>query len=165
MAVAKTSAAKKTNDAVATKSTTTKAETKKVETAAPVKTEVKAAEKTVAKEETNATKTVVKAEAAKEVKKAPAAKKTTAKKTTTKKTTKKGAKRGPKPAAERTIELHVQYGGKEVAYTDLVNQIRNMWKEQGKRETSLKSINIYVKPEEYKAYYVINDDITGEIEF
>lgn len=160
MAVAKTNATKKTNDVVATKSNTPKAETKKVETTAPVKTEVKEAAKPVVKEETSAAKPAAKAE----VKKAPAAKKTTAKKTT-KKTTKKGAKRGPKPASERTIELQVQYGGREVSYTDLVNRIKDMWKEQGKRETSLKSINIYVKPEEFKAYYVINDDVTGEIDF
>lgn len=160
MAVAKTNAAKKTNDAVAAKSNTSKAETKKVETAAPVKTEVKAEEKPAAKEEAS----IVKPAAKEETKKAPAAKKTVAKKTTAKKST-KGAKRGPKPASERTVELHVQYGGREIAYTDLVNRIRDMWKEQGKRETSLKTINIYVKPEEFKAYYVINDDITGEIEF
>ena len=94
-------------------------------------------------------------------------KKTVAKKATTRKkaSAKKGAKRGPKPAAERTVELHVQYGGKEVAYTDLVNRIKEMWKEQGKRETSMKSLNIYVKPDEFKAYYVINEEITGEIDF
>ena len=40
-----------------------------------------------------------------------------------------------------------------------------MWKEQGKRETSMKSLNIYVKPDEFKAYYVINEEITGEIDF
>ena len=89
------------------------------------------------------------------------------KKTTTRKkaSAKKGAKRGPKPAAERTVELHVQFGGKEVSYTDLVNRIKEMWKEQGKRETSMKSLNIYVKPDEFKAYYVINEEITGEIDF
>lgn len=99
--------------------------------------------------------------------KAEPEKKTAARKTTTRKKTsaKKGAKRGPKPAAERTVELHVQYGGREIAYTDLVNRIKEMWKEQGKRETSLKSLNIYVKPDEFKAYYVINEEITGEIDF
>ncbi len=95
----------------------------------------------------------------------PAAKKAPAKKTATKKTAKKGAKRGPKPASERTVDLHVQYLGKEVAYSDLVNRIKEMWKDQGKRETSLKTLDIYVKPEDFKAYYVINGDVTGEIDF
>lgn len=163
MAVAKTNTTKKTNDVVAAKTNTPMADTKKVETASAPKAETKEADKVAAKPAVKEeAKPVVKKE---ETKKAPAAKKTAAKKTAAKKTTKKGAKRGPKPASERTIELHVQYGGKEVAYTDLVNRIKDMWKEQGKRETSLKTINIYVKPEEYKAYYVINDDVTGEIEF
>ncbi len=144
MAVAKTNAPKKSetantvNDTVATTETKTAA-------ASPVKAEE--------------TKTA-------EVKVEPE-KKTAVKKTTTRKkaSAKKGAKRGPKPATERTVELHVQYGGREVAYTDLVNRIKDMWKEQGKRETSLKSLNIYVKPDEFKAYYVINEEITGEIDF
>lgn len=99
-----------------------------------------------------------------------AAKKTTAKKTTAKKTTtKKAAKRGPKPASERTIEMTVQFGEKEVTYTDMVNRIKAMWKEQGKREVSMKSLELYVKPEESKVYYVINSQdkkpVTGDIDY
>lgn len=146
MAVAKTNAPKKSETANTVKDAVATTAAKKTEVvASPVKTEEK--------------KTA-------EVKTEPE-KKTAAKKTTTRKKAlaKKGAKRGPKPAAERTIELHVQYGGREVAYTDLVNRIKEMWKEQGKRETSLKNLNIYVKPDEFKAYYVINEEITGEIDF
>lgn len=145
---------------VTKKTETAKVETKTVETktvapkstsqvvAAPVKEAVK-------KEETGKVDETVK----KEEKAVPA------KKQTRKKTTKKGAKRGPKPASERTVELFVQYGEKEVSYTDLVNRIKDMWKAEGKRETSLKTLNIYVKPEESKAYYVINDKITGDLDF
>ncbi len=133
---------KKTSDAVTTKNNTPAAETKKVETAASVSegvtTEVKPAEK------------------AEEPKKTPAAKKKTTR-------TKKGAKRGPKAASERTVELFVQFEGKEIAYSDLVNRIKEWWKGQGKRETSLKSVNIYVKPEESMAYCVINDKINYDI--
>ena len=94
------------------------------------------------------------------------AKKTTAKKSTVKKT---GAKRGPKPASERTIEMTVQFGEKEVTYTDMVNRIKEMWKAQGKREVSMKSLELYVKPEESKVYYVINSQdkkpVTGDIDY
>lgn len=136
---------------------TKKTETAKVETktaepkgisqvaAAPVKEAVK-------KEET-----VKAVEKVKKEEKAPVKKQN--------KKTKKGAKRGPKPASERTVDLFVQYGDKEVSYTDLVNRIKDMWKAEGKRETSLKTLNIYVKPEEAKAYYVINDKITGDLDF
>ena len=34
---------------------------------------------------------------------------------------------------------------------------------QGKKEKDLKDIKIYIKPEENKAYYVINGDITGSV--
>lgn len=157
---AETNKTKKTEEAVAVKNTV-KTDAKKTEVkaaTAPAKTEVKKEAKPAA------------APAKKEAEAKPAAKKETAKKapakkTAAKKTTKKGAKRGPKPASERTVDLHVQYLGKEVAYSDLVNRIKEMWKEQGKRETSLKSLDIYVKPEDFKAYYVINGDITGEIDF
>ncbi len=133
---------KKTSDAVTTKNNTPAAETKKVETAASVSGEVKAEVKPVEKAE--------------EPKKAPAAKKKTTR-------AKKGAKRGPKAASERTVELFVQFEGKEIAYSDLVNRIKEWWKGQGKRETSLKSVNIYVKPEESMAYCVINDKINYDI--
>ncbi len=133
---------KKTSDAVTTKNNTSAAETKKVETAASVSKEVKTEVKPVEKAE--------------ETKKAPAAKKTT-------RTAKKGAKRGPKAASERTVDLFVQFEGKEVAYSDLVNRVKEWWKGQGKRETSLKSVNIYVKPEESMAYCVINDKINYDI--
>lgn len=82
---------------------------------------------------------------------------------------KPGAKRGPKPASERTIEMTVQFGEKEVTYTDMVNRIKAMWKEQGKREVSMKSLELYVKPEESKVYYVINSQdkkpVTGDIDY
>lgn len=150
MAVAKTNTTKKPEEVSVAKNNTPKSDIKttEVKAAAPVKEEVKAAP--VKKEET--------------VKAAPAPKK--AAKKPAKKTARKGAKRGPKPASERTVELYVQYGSKEVSYTDLITRIKDMWKEQGKRETSLKSLNVYVKPEEFKAYYVINDGkVTGEIDF
>ena len=89
----------------------------------------------------------------------------TKKKAQTKRSPKKGAKRGPKPVSERTVELQVQFGGKEdVTYTSLVNNVKEWWKEQGKRETSLKSINIYLKPEDFMAYCVINDKIEYNID-
>lgn len=141
---------KKTSNAVATKNNTSAAETKKVETAASAKTEVKTETKPAAKP-------AVKAE---ETKKAATPATT---KTRTRKTTKKGAKRGPKAASERTVELFVQFEGKEIAYSDLVNRVKEWWKGQGKRETSLKSLNIYVKPEESMAYCVINDKINYDI--
>ena len=33
-----------------------------------------------------------------------------------------------------------------------------------KKAEELKSLKVYVKPEEFTAYYVINDDVTGSID-
>ena len=37
-----------------------------------------------------------------------------------------------------------------------------VWDE--KKAEELKSLKVYVKPEEFTAYYVINDDVTGSID-
>ena len=139
--------AAKTNYSKKTTAKKTVAEKKDV-----VKTDVKPVEKKEIKVE------AVKAETPEAKTTAPATKTTkTAKKTAAKKiTAKKGAKRGPKPASERTVEMTIQFGEKEVSYTDMVNRIKEMWKEKGKREVSMKSLELYVKPEESKVYYVIN---------
>ena len=137
-----------------------------------VKTEVKPVEtKSEAKPET--VKETVPAAAtatpAAKTTKKTTTKATAAKKTAAKKAAKTGAKRGPKPASERTIEMTVQFGEKEVTYTDMVNRIKEMWRAQGKREVSMKSLELYVKPEESKVYYVINSQdkkpVTGDIDY
>lgn len=143
-------AKKKPSDAVTAKNNTSVPVTKKVETAvAPVASkEVKPEPKTDAPK--------------KEEPKKAAPKKAASRKTST---AKKGAKRGPKPASERTIELQVQFGEKQdVTYSNLVNNVKEWWKEQGKREVSLKSLNIYLKPEDNMAYCIINDKVEYNID-
>ena len=138
-----------------------------------VKVETKAAEKTTAAE-----KEAVK-EVAKEVK--PAAKaakttRTTAKKTTTKKAAapkkpaavkKPAEKKSPAKAAKKEAEqeMILQFGGREIKEKDLYERIQQIWIEgYGKKAEELKSLKVYVKPEEFTAYYVINDDVTGSID-
>ena len=143
-----------------------------------VKVETKAAEKTTAAE-----KEAVK-EVAKEVVKAeekPAAKaakttRTTAKKTTTKKAAapkkpaavkKPAEKKSPAKAAKKEAEqeMILQFGGREIKEKDLYERIQQIWIEgYGKKAEELKSLKVYVKPEEFTAYYVINDDVTGSID-
>ena len=44
------------------------------------------------------------------------------------------------------------------------SNLRRIWTDElGKKEKDLKDIKIYIKPEENKAYYVINGDITGSV--
>ena len=142
-------------------------ETVKVETKAAEKT---AAEKEVSKEVAKATaaeKVPVKAEKAAEK---PAAKAVKTTRTTGKKTsaTKKTAeKKAPVKTAKKAIEqeMILQFGGREIKEKDLYEKIRQIWMTgYGKKADELKSLKVYVKPEEFTAYYVINDDVTGSID-
>ena len=124
-----------------------------------VKVETKAAEKTTAAEK----------EAAKTTR-------TTAKKTTTKKAAapkkpaavkKPAEKKSPAKAAKKEAEqeMILQFGGREIKEKDLYERIQQIWIEgYGKKAEELKSLKVYVKPEEFTAYYVINDDVTGSID-
>ena len=103
---------------------------------------VKAAEKTT---KAVAEKAEEVKEAVKETAKAPA-KRTTTRKTVVKET------------------VYLQYLGKEINKDDLVKQVKDIWtKELKNKAGDLKSVTLYLKPEENMAYYVINDDVTGSI--
>lgn len=126
------------------------AEEKKVEVkAAEVKApEVKAEVKKEAVKKTPAAKKAP-------VKKAPAAKKETVKKETVKKA----------PAAKKPVvkeEVNFQFSGKSYTSEDLIRITRDVWKyDLNGKEEDIQSIELYVKPEENTAYYVINGDVTG----
>lgn len=126
-----------------------KAAAKAVAKATPVKEEVKAAE----------VKTEAKAPAKK-----PAAKKTPAKKPAVKKETVKttAAKKTEEKKTEVKETVNFQFSGKSYTSEDLLRSCRDVWKyDLGGKEEDIKSIELYVKPEENTTYYVINGDITG----
>lgn len=147
-------------------------ETVKVETKAAEKTTAaeKEAVKEVAKEVVKETAAAEEAPAKAEEKPAAKAAKTT--RTTAKKTTTKKAAAPKKPAAakkpaekEAEQEMILQFGGREIKEKDLYERIQQIWIEgYGKKAEELKSLKVYVKPEEFTAYYVINDDVTGSID-
>ncbi|MDE5908936.1 MAG: hypothetical protein K2H52_09405 [Lachnospiraceae bacterium] len=143
------------------------AEVKKAK-AAPVKEEVKAVEvKTEAKVAPKAeTKPEVK-EAAKAEAKTPAKKpgrKPSVKKAAVKKETEKKTV-GRKPAEKKTEvneTVNFQFSGKSYTPEDLLKSCKDVWKyDLNGKEEDIKSIELYVKPEENTTYYVINGDVTG----
>lgn len=138
-------------------------ETAKAETAVKaetVKTEVKEAPKAEAVK-AEAPKAEVKAEAVKT--EAPKAEKKEEGKAAPK-------KRGPKPKAEKAEKkeavqnVYVQFMGKEILTADLVAQVTEKWVALGHRASSIKELNLYVKPEDSAAYYVINGKESGKLE-
>ena len=114
--------------------------------AAPVSNstvEVKAAEAV----ETKIVKAEAKAEAPKaEAKKAEEPKKETAKKAPAKRTTAKDIK----------TSVVVQFAGKEVTEKELIAAVKKAYTKKGNKVGDIKTIEIYVKPEESAAYYVVN---------
>lgn len=145
-----------------------KATAKVIAKAAPVeekKVEVKAAE---VKAEP-AKKEPVKKEAAKKAapakketaKKAAPAKKETAKKAASaKKETVKKAAPAKKVAVKEVVNF--QFSGKSYTPDDLLKICKDVWKyDLNGKEADFKTVELYVKPEENTAYYVINGDITG----
>lgn len=78
---------------------------------------------------------------------------------TTKTTTTKAAKK------DGTIpEIYVQYGPDESSVQTVVEKIKAEYVEQGHRASSIKSLKVYLKPEDTAAYYVINDKVAGRVD-
>ena len=134
------------------------------------------AKKTAAKEAATEVKvTPVKAEKAvteekaapakAEAKAAPAKAEKVTKTTKTTKTAKAApAKRGRKPGSktELKVSMNVQFGGKSYTTDDLVKIAKDVWKYDLKQKAAdFKSVELYVKPEDGMAYYVINGKEAG----
>ncbi len=71
-----------------------------------------------------------------------------------------------KPAASKPAKetVYLQFYGKEINQADLIKEVKKIWTGELKRKVGeIKTITLYVKPEENAAYYVINDDVTGSI--
>ena len=182
-------AVKKTTGTAKTTAKTVKAEPVKNETktvkAEPVKAEpAKAEAKTVKAESAKAIETkkdttkkletkagVLVDTPAAEEKKTAAAKKTTAKKATAKKTTAKkttAAKATTKKAAakktEIKTEMYLQFAGKEYSQEEILQKVKDIWTyDLHQNVDDIKDVQLYLKPEESAAYYVVNGVESGKV--
>lgn len=97
------------------------------------------------------------------VKKEAAAKKETVKKEVVKKETAK-KEVVKKPAAKVAVKelVKVEFAGKSYTNEDFVKIAKDVWVYDLQKEASqMKSLELYVKPEEALVYYVVNGEITG----
>lgn len=139
-------AEKKTATAKPVAKAVAKVEEKKVE-AAPVKAEAPA-KKEVAK-------------------KAPAKKAAPAKKEAVKKAVpakKEATKKAPaeKKAAAKKEAIYVQFAGKSYSNEELLKIAKDVWVyDMGQKAADMKAVEIYVKPEESMAYFVVNGTENG----
>lgn len=59
--------------------------------------------------------------------------------------------------------ISIQYQGKEIKESVLLSDIRRAALDQGMKEEEIGEVDIYIKPEEQVAYYVINKTVEGSI--
>ena len=99
----------------------------------------------------------------KETKKATAKKATATKAVAEKAVEVKETKKAPaKKAAAKKAEVTVEFAGKAYSTEQLVQIAKDVWKyDLGRKATEFKTVEIYVKPEENQAYYVVNGEVTG----
>lgn len=112
--------------------------------------------KKAAKETAAAAKKATKA-TAETAKKAAKATAETAKKAAS--TAKKAVKSAEKKATKKA-DLILQFAGAEYDVTDVAKRAEEAFKATGST-TTIKSLKVYLKPEDRTAYYVVNETITG----
>ncbi len=75
----------------------------------------------------------------------------------------KQKKTAKKEKEEVKPEVFVQYQGSEMQVADVVGRVKEAFVASGHRVSTIKTLQIYVKPEEAAAYYVINKKYDGKI--
>ena len=140
------------------------AEAKKTAKATVKKPVAKAAAETTKKAAAKTTET--KTTAAKTAATKTTETKTTAAKTTAaKKTTTRTAAAKTQKAAAVKENISIQFAGKDYTTEQLVKIAKDVWEFDLKKDSAdFKEVQLYVKPEEAKVYYVINGTETGSFD-
>ena len=61
------------------------------------------------------------------------------------------------------ITLILQYGADEMDITDLKERCRSAWRDQF-RDGAIRSLAVYIKPEDHRTYWVVNGEESGAVE-
>ncbi|MCR4901964.1 MAG: DUF6465 family protein [Butyrivibrio sp.] len=64
-----------------------------------------------------------------------------------------------------TIKTNIvlQYGSEQATREELIQKAKDTYlSATGKKASDIKSLDLYVKPEENKVYYVVNNNETGD---
>lgn len=56
-------------------------------------------------------------------------------------------------------DVFVQFGGKEFSEEAIMSKVVAAWEAEGKKASAIKKAKLYIKPEDGKAYYVINEGL------
>lgn len=75
---------------------------------------------------------------------------------TKKEETKPAAKTTRATKKEAVVNVYLQYAGKEILAEDIVSKAKAAFVEAGNKEADIRTIDVYVKPEENAAYFAVN---------
>jgi len=78
---------------------------------------------------------------------------------------KKAALPETEPQQTATEEMILQHDNGEWNLTELKEKAIAAYVAEGHRRGRIKKLTLYIKPEERKVYYVVNEKITGNIDF
>ena len=92
-------------------------------------------------------------------------KKAAAKATSEKKATGKTTAKKTVAKKEMKVKAVVEYYGKQVEEKDMIASVKKAWTKSGRKVGDIKSMKLYIKPEEAAVYYVINGTDTGAVAF
>lgn len=67
-------------------------------------------------------------------------------------------------AKKQQTSMILQFGGNDYDLSAVEANIKKAWKDAGRKLTEMETLDIYVKPEEAAAYYVVNKDVEGKVE-
>lgn len=60
-------------------------------------------------------------------------------------------------------EVLIQYDGLESNLTEIYERVKDTYVASGHDIDTFKEIKLYIKPQDFTAYYVINDDYRGKV--
>lgn len=90
---------------------------------------------------------------------------TTEKAVETKTTTKKPAAKKTTAKKDMKVKTVIEYYGKQVDEKDVIASVKKVWTKKGNKIGDIKTMELYIKPEEAAVYYVINGTESGVVAF
>ncbi|MBO4864074.1 MAG: hypothetical protein J5517_06900 [Eubacterium sp.] len=57
--------------------------------------------------------------------------------------------------------VYIEFYGEQINQADVIKDAEKIWKDAGNKPANLKKLEVYIKPEDDRVYYVFNGDITG----
>lgn len=78
-------------------------------------------------------------------------------------TTKEMNQKAVEKVKEAETEVILQYRNYEVNMADVTERVKAHFVAKGNKAEAIENMQIYVKPEDFTAYYVINDGVVGKV--